>query len=450
MKNKNYLASSADTLSPLDKTYKKGYNERDILRKNKSIFNNDVLASSALDYLYSNNNRNKTKNFLENNGLPSFEDLEYNKKYYSAQEERKRILDLFKQKTNGILNPKLPDVTDRAFLSGLLGNEEEEHNYRKKLASSSRALGELQDAFRGSQFEGVLKPRTESPNSAPAITNAVNRNLNAKNEIAHAIADPNKSLPVVQYALEEKVGKFLKSSKDTVVDFFNNASAWTNEKGILDDITNAFFKASDLWQDYPNNNVTPAIAHEVLATINYKANQQIDLSGYEANGGYINDQSDKNSQASKIRYGTGTLYENGCEVIAVNNALVSLGNKKDIRNIAKHFETNGQTLFGIFGTSPFAVGDYFKEQGYQVETFTGDKKIYNLDIPDADTYIVSFWNSDKVTDMIHTVSVDKLPNGKYKIYNENGRKSLEADSLTGYLKEESRIPLVLHCIKKGR
>jgi len=98
MKNKNYLASSADTLSPLDKTYKKGYNERDILRKNKSIFNNDVLASSALDYLYSNNNRNKTKNFLENNGLPSFEDREYNKKYYSAQEENKRILDLFKEK----------------------------------------------------------------------------------------------------------------------------------------------------------------------------------------------------------------------------------------------------------------------------------------------------------------------------------------------------------------
>ena len=77
-------------------------------KKTKSIFDIDPLAQAALDYLYSKNNRDKTKNFLSNNGLPSFEDREYNKNYYGDQEERKRILDLFREKTNSILNPHLP------------------------------------------------------------------------------------------------------------------------------------------------------------------------------------------------------------------------------------------------------------------------------------------------------------------------------------------------------
>ena len=176
MNNKNYL----DTIYPLDKTYKKGYNGSSSLRKNKSIFDNDPIAQAALDYLYSKTNRDKTKNFLANNGLPSFEDREYNKKYYGEQEESRRILDLFREKTNGILNSNLPDDTDRAFLSGLLGKDEEENNYRKKLASSNRALGELQDAFRGSQFEGELNPTVQRLTSAPTITNAVNRNPNTQ------------------------------------------------------------------------------------------------------------------------------------------------------------------------------------------------------------------------------------------------------------------------------
>ena len=60
-----------------------------------------------------------------------------------------------KEKTRNILNPQLPDDTDRAFLKGLLGKSEEEENYNKRLASSNRALSELQEAFRGSPFGDV-------------------------------------------------------------------------------------------------------------------------------------------------------------------------------------------------------------------------------------------------------------------------------------------------------
>ncbi len=241
----------------------------------------------------------------------------------------------------------------------------------------------------------------------------------------------------------------LKKTKEKGKEIINNASAWANEKGIFDDVTNAFFKVSDISQDYPFRTIPTDLTHQILANVNHKENQKIDLSVYEADSGYINDQNVRGSQSGKIRYGTGTFNQNGCEIIAVNNALVSLRDRRDIRDIAKDFETDGQVLFGAFGTSPYAINDYFKKQGYQVETFTGDKKIYNLNIPEADTYIISFWNSDKATNMIHTVSVDKLDNGKYRIYNENGRRVLDVNSLNEYLIKNNRVPLVLHCIKKG-
>ena len=93
---------------------------------------------------------------------------------------------------------------------------------------------------------------------------------------------------------------------------------------------------------------------------------------------------------------------------------------------------------------------YGEKRGYEVSTYEGDTKIYNLNIPDADTYIMSFWNSDKITEKVHTVSMDKLPNGKYRIYNEGSETAKDIESLNEYFREESRVPLVLHCIKKGK
>ena len=52
--------------------------------------------------------------------------------------------------------------------------------------------------------------------------------------------------------------------------------------------------------------------------------------------------------------------------------------------------------------------------------------------------------------MIHTVSVDKLPDGKYKIYNMGRNRTVEIDSPNEYFLENNSVPLVLHCIKKGR
>ncbi len=193
--NQNSVVNNPTTYSAFTKSY----------QKNKNAFDNDAVANSALDYLYSSNNRGKTQSFLENNGFPSYEDREYNKEYYGVQEENNRMRDLLKTKTNSILNPKLPDKTDRLFLSGFLGDEEEEQNYQNEIANVNRAREELQNAFRGSIFESALNgnftPTIQKINSTPQISHAILRDLDAKNKVKPiGTYDPNKEPVITQYS----------------------------------------------------------------------------------------------------------------------------------------------------------------------------------------------------------------------------------------------------------
>lgn len=218
MSNKNYWETTRYTPktsfdSYLAKAKKREYNQNNIVNKQNmySAFDNDAISSSALDYLYSSNNRGKTQSFLENNGFPSYEDREYNKEFYGVQEENNRMRDLLKSKTSSILNPKLPDENDRLFLSGFLGDEEEERNYQNEVKNANRAIADLQNAFRGSQFEsqinGIANQTSQKINSTPKITHTILRDPNFKIE-AKPIGryDANKE-PVVTQLSNKKTKK---------------------------------------------------------------------------------------------------------------------------------------------------------------------------------------------------------------------------------------------------
>ena len=92
---------------------------------------------------------------------------------------------------------------------------------------------------------------------------------------------------------------------------------------------------------------------------------------------------------------------------------------------------------------------YFKNSGYKVKPVKGED-IVNKPIPKADTYILSFWNSDDVTDALHTVSVRPTRTGKYEIFNGNSREfgSEPAENLNGYIHEKKLQPLTLFCISE--
>ena len=135
--------------------------------------------------------------------------------------------------------------------------------------------------------------------------------------------------------------------------------------------------------------------------------------------------------------------------MSVPQKLSNLGNSKDIRDIAYHYENDGQVLGGMFGTNPYSIKRYFESGGYKVKTIEGEN-ITKGNLPDADAYIVSFWNSDDAMDSIHTVAMRKTSDGKYELFNydSKSKKSKIVPDLGEKLLSDETIPLVLYCISK--
>lgn len=209
--------------------------------------------------------------------------------------------------------------------------------------------------------------------------------------------------------------------------------------GKLDDVTNNVLKAYYGVQNWYNN------FPSTQSIMNYIDNKNIDLSGYK--NGYINDQN--TGAVSKLKFGTTTMDNNGCEIIAAYNAMKALGKQKDIRDIAYYFENDGQMLKGEFGTNPYATKRYFEKEGYKVQIVEGEK-IINDKLPKTDAYILSFWNSDDVMDMLHTVAMRKTKSGKYELFNYEPwtKKSKVVASLGEEFLDKGIVPLSVHCILK--
>lgn len=221
----------------------------------------------------------------------------------------------------------------------------------------------------------------------------------------------------------------------------------------LDEVTNAILKVHD---HFTKNTLSTKLmspvgsnlydsAHNVLAGINYIYNKNVDLSSYK--GGFINDQND--GAVSELKFGVDKMKDNGCEVIAAYNALLMLDNPKDIRDIAYYFENDGQALAGKFGTNPYAAKRFFTKNGYTVKTLEGED-ITDKNIPDADAYILSVWNSPDVTEALHTVAMRKTKDG-FELFNygkTDNNNPTPAKYLWLKMELKNEIPLILHCISK--
>lgn len=125
---------------------------------------------------------------------------------------------------------------------------------------------------------------------------------------------------------------------------------------------------------------------------------------------------------TEVRFGITNMSYAGCEIIATYNALKALGeevSEQTIVDLILMYECDGAVLGGGFGTSPYAVEDYFIENGYDVVTTTSlDTKTINEIGESSDTVIVSVYNDkDDIMEMIHTVCITKDMNGQYSVHN---------------------------------
>ena len=93
---------------------------------------------------------------------------------------------------------------------------------------------------------------------------------------------------------------------------------------------------------------------------------------------------------------------------------------------------------------------YFKNSGYKVKPVKGED-IVNKPIPKADTYILSFWNSNDVKDALHTVSMRKTNDGHFELFNYSSNeknKSINDINFYDWIKYSNDVPIVLYCISK--
>lgn len=128
----------------------------------------------------------------------------------------------------------------------------------------------------------------------------------------------------------------------------------------------------------------------MIAGNNYRYNRRIyDRSQY---GRMINGQSV--DYVSGMRYGLCRMSFNGCEVIAVHNALAYLKKYRPVYEISYYME-RFTMLAGIFGCNPLKIGKALEHYGVKYD------KLRN--IPRTGAVIVSFWTGRRFLSSIHTV-----------------------------------------------
>ncbi|MDE6779895.1 MAG: hypothetical protein K2J40_00335 [Ruminococcus sp.] len=136
---------------------------------------------------------------------------------------------------------------------------------------------------------------------------------------------------------------------------------------------------------------------------NYRHNIKLcddDFSGRMINGQAVN-------CVSGMRYGLCRMSFNGCEVIAVYNALVYLKKSRPIYEVARYME-RFRMLIGIFGCSPYKIGKALEHFGVECS--------FSRKISDSGTFIVSFWTGRRFLSSIHTVFCIRTENS-ITVYN---------------------------------
>ena len=112
-------------------------------------------------------------------------------------------------------------------------------------------------------------------------------------------------------------------------------------------------------------------------------------------------------RVSKLRYGICPMSFNGCEVIAVHNALVYLGKPMPLKDIAYYME-RFRMLMGFFGCNAYSLGkalEYFGAESTRVSS-----------ADDAKAFIITFWTKRPFLSTIHTVFCVREGNA-IKVYN---------------------------------
>ena len=158
-----------------------------------------------------------------------------------------------------------------------------------------------------------------------------------------------------------------------------------------------------------------------------------------------------------LPYGAWTMGNNGCEVIAVYNALLALRRPKPLPEIAAALERRGLLFNGFGGTNLSAVAAYLRGQGVDVTVLRRrERERYDDALRGVDCAILSFWTGKTLRrpgggwNTLHTVAVQRGFAGVEVLNSENDWPApRSARSVEAYLRAQDGVPVCLFALKNG-
>ena len=157
-----------------------------------------------------------------------------------------------------------------------------------------------------------------------------------------------------------------------------------------------------------------------------------------------------------LPYGAWRMEKNGCEVIAVYNALLALDMPRPFFEVADALEEKGLLFNGFGGTALGAVEDYLRKSGVSVRVLRGkDAAAYDAALENADCAVLSFWTGaalrerDGTWNTLHTVFVRKTAAGT-EIRNDGGHCAAprRIASVGQYLSANGAAPVCFMLLRK--
>ena len=234
----------------------------------------------------------------------------------------------------------------------------------------------------------------------------------------------------------------------------NPLSADTDMDGILDGddvypFTPYTFEKTYFW-DFSSYDIKVNKWKSAPSFVNIENPQEIDsimqrFYSNIANFGYINDQ--HQIPVSNMKYGFKyTMGHNGCELIAIYNALKLTDSYQNLSDIALEFELNGGMAMttellstypafsyipstelglilksGYFGSNPFYIRQYLNAHKYKNEQTDSLNELQSWVKPER-AFILSYWNDkNNIDGGLHTIAVQVNPDGTIKTYNKSNK-----------------------------
>ncbi|MDE6064831.1 MAG: hypothetical protein K2G20_09675 [Lachnospiraceae bacterium] len=157
---------------------------------------------------------------------------------------------------------------------------------------------------------------------------------------------------------------------------------------------------------------------------NQAANKKVlEAASAEENGFFSpNHFIENQNEWEKVRFGRSTMRYSGCEIMALYNALLDLGNEMTAQSMAElisEFERKGAAIRGKWGCTPKSIYKYLVRRGYQVTmTTSAQPDTINAIGENSRSIIITAYNDrNDIRNMIHTISITKDDLGNYTLHN---------------------------------